>query len=281
MINTNSLPLAHSGAPGMSPGKYYLGGKYDGAIQPMEEEKQTLKDANIELIDGQTVMSFTKILKEEGEIEILTGHNIFLWAHGIDAANPYHGSNRNSFELNLLKNGSTETEFALETSSPSSSPQKVSTPKPSKQPVSKVPTIPPTKRPSQKPSNQPTVAATKGPLLTLLLQRSPGSAENLSDNSSEQYRAMQWLLKNPDIGSITDDQMIQRWALVTFYRSLHGEEWTNRTGWLDVGGDVVDECTWYNVICNPSGIVKGLDLSFNYLWGDVPMEIVLLDQLGE
>ena len=179
----------------MSPGKYYLGGKYDGAIQPMEEEKQTLKDANIELIDGQTVMSFTKILKEEGEIEILTGHNIFLWAHGIDAANPYHGSNRNSFELNLLKNGSTETEFALETSSPSSSPQKMSTPKPSKQAVSKVPTIPPTKRPSQKPSNQPTFAATKGPLLTLLLQRSPGSAENLSDNSSEQYRAMQWYVK--------------------------------------------------------------------------------------
>ena len=88
-------------------------------------------------------------------------------------------------------------------------------------------------------------------------------------------------MKNPAIGTITDDQMIQPWPLVTFYGSLHGEEWTNRTGWLDVGGDVVDECTWYNVICNPSGIVKGLDLSFNYLWGDVPMEIVLLDQLGE
>lgn len=84
------------------PGKYILGGKYDGAILPMDESKQTLLDANIEVIDGQTIMTFTKMLKEEGEIELFSGDNTFLWAHGSDTESTYHGTNKASFQLNLL-----------------------------------------------------------------------------------------------------------------------------------------------------------------------------------
>eukprot|EP00804_Cyclotella_cryptica_P028957 CCRYP_012384-RA/>CCRYP_012384-RA protein AED:0.12 eAED:0.12 QI:112/1/1/1/0.8/0.66/6/4153/508 len=85
------------------PGKYYLGGKYDGAIQPMEDERQTLINATINFENGQSVLEFEKQLKEEGEIEILPGLNTFLWAHGNDNEfSTYHGNNRNSFQLNIL-----------------------------------------------------------------------------------------------------------------------------------------------------------------------------------
>jgi len=93
-----------SGNPAIvsEPGKYKLGGKYDDGILPMDENKQTLSDATIEVVDGQTIMTFTKMLKEEGEIEISTGDNIFLWAHGLDTESTYHGNNKSSFHLDLL-----------------------------------------------------------------------------------------------------------------------------------------------------------------------------------
>lgn len=84
------------------PGKYILGGKYDGAVLLMEDSKQTLADASIEVIDGQTIMTFTKMLQEEGEIEVLPGLNTFLWAHGSDTESTYHGGNKAPFQLNLL-----------------------------------------------------------------------------------------------------------------------------------------------------------------------------------
>lgn len=88
---------------GTEPGKYYLGGKYDGGIQPMEDEKQTLRNATILFENGQSVLQFEKLMKEEGEIEISTGLNTFLWAHGEDNSfSTYHGNNRSPFQINLL-----------------------------------------------------------------------------------------------------------------------------------------------------------------------------------
>ena len=84
------------------PGKYILGGKYDNAILPMDESQQTLQDASIEIADGQTIMTFTKMLKEENEIKIAPGLNTFLWAHGSDTESTYHGVNKGAFQLNLL-----------------------------------------------------------------------------------------------------------------------------------------------------------------------------------
>ena len=88
---------------GTEPGKYYLGGKYDGGIQPMEDEKQTLINATILFENGQSILEFEKLMKENGEIEISPGINTFLWAHGEDnSMSTYHGDNRNSFQINLL-----------------------------------------------------------------------------------------------------------------------------------------------------------------------------------
>lgn len=51
-------------------------------VQPMSEDRQTLSGASVEVNNGQTIMKFTKLLKEPGEIEINAGDNIFLWATG-------------------------------------------------------------------------------------------------------------------------------------------------------------------------------------------------------
>lgn len=68
----------------------------------MDESQQTLQDASIEIVDGQTIMTFTKMLKEENEIKIAPGLNTFLWAHGSDTESTYHGVNKGAFQLNLL-----------------------------------------------------------------------------------------------------------------------------------------------------------------------------------
>jgi hypothetical protein len=71
----------------------------DGVV-PMPDSAQTLTDAIVEVIDGQTIMKFTKIMKEADEIEITTDANTFLWAYGSSATLGYHSA-RSPFDLNL------------------------------------------------------------------------------------------------------------------------------------------------------------------------------------
>merc|ERR1712087_85169 len=80
--------------------KYKLGGYDTDGVKPMPESQQTLTDCSIEVVDGKTVMKFTKIMKEAGEIEISTGDNNFLWALGEDNTLAYH-KDRAPFQLNL------------------------------------------------------------------------------------------------------------------------------------------------------------------------------------
>jgi hypothetical protein len=66
----------------------------------MPESAQTLTDASIDVKDGQTIMKFTKIMKEAGEIEITPRENIFLGAYGSSDVLGYHPG-RSIFDLNL------------------------------------------------------------------------------------------------------------------------------------------------------------------------------------
>jgi hypothetical protein len=66
----------------------------------MPENAQTLTDASVEVNDGQTIMKFTKVMKEAGEIEITPRENIFLWAYGSSDVLGYH-LGRSRFDLNL------------------------------------------------------------------------------------------------------------------------------------------------------------------------------------
>jgi len=93
--------LLYSGNPGDgSVLKYFLATKDNSGVSPMPQDRQTLSNTSVEFKDGQTITRFTKTMKEVGEIEITTGDNTFLWAHGTSTTLGYHSA-RKSFSLNL------------------------------------------------------------------------------------------------------------------------------------------------------------------------------------
>jgi hypothetical protein len=87
-------------APGGIPQKYVLGGKDTRSVMPMATHEQTLMDASVELESGFTILKFTKIMKEEGEVEIKAGENILLYAQGMGMDVGYHAKGE-SFTLTL------------------------------------------------------------------------------------------------------------------------------------------------------------------------------------
>ncbi|KAL7548428.1 hypothetical protein ACHAWF_011715 [Thalassiosira exigua] len=68
----------------------------------MEESSQTLMDASVVHEDGNTVMTFTKLLTEQGEVPIWEDESVFLHARGRDGRTRfgYHGA-RSSFKLSF------------------------------------------------------------------------------------------------------------------------------------------------------------------------------------
>ncbi|KAL7534607.1 hypothetical protein ACHAWF_004885 [Thalassiosira exigua] len=90
--------------------KYNLAAKSPDGVQPMPQGQQTLSETSVVVENGKTVMRFTKIMKEEGEIEITTKDNTFLWAYGSGNALGYHAQ-RKSFELNLSSGASEAIAF--------------------------------------------------------------------------------------------------------------------------------------------------------------------------
>lgn len=76
IIGLPDEPLSES-----NPGKYNLGGQSVSAVTLTDQ--QTLLDGNIEQNDTHTVLTFTKLLTEPGEIPIdPNGNNFFLAAAG-------------------------------------------------------------------------------------------------------------------------------------------------------------------------------------------------------
>jgi len=77
-------------------------GSYDGgSIARMPDEKQSLLDASITQENGVTVMGFSKLLVEEGELPLMVGAvNSFIWAVGTGNGLTYHAV-RSSFTASL------------------------------------------------------------------------------------------------------------------------------------------------------------------------------------
>jgi len=100
MMNSDAV----LGIPGTAPEKYRLGGYDQSAVVAMERQRQTLIDASVNYYDADdvTVLKFTKIMKEDGEVEIKPGKNTFLYAKGIFEDLNYH-QERDLFELNIPK----------------------------------------------------------------------------------------------------------------------------------------------------------------------------------
>jgi hypothetical protein len=93
-----------SGIPRSGVRKYEISSKNGSGV--FLTSAQTLIDASIDMNDGQTIMKFTKKMKETGEIEITSGVNKFLWAHG-SSVDLGHHADSSAFDLNL-SNGLSE-----------------------------------------------------------------------------------------------------------------------------------------------------------------------------
>jgi hypothetical protein len=143
---------------------------------------------------------------------------------------------------------------------------------PSKNPISAptdviAPVDPPTRTPTTAPTD----------LLSLLVSISFDGGMALKDDNSAQHQAYKWLLANRDVEFFSDQVLIQRYAMATFYYSTGGQNWYAYAGWL--GDD--DECKWYSKsgrrdVCNSLGQLTNLELDFNDLEGTLPPELALL-----
>ncbi len=81
--------------------KYDMTGKSADLVTPMGESMQTLWDDSIVQENGKTVMTFTKWLVEENELEISEGWNDFLFASGSSNSLAYHAT-RTGVRVDLL-----------------------------------------------------------------------------------------------------------------------------------------------------------------------------------
>ena len=90
------------GLPGKMPRKYDLNGKSIDTVVEMPANKQTLIEPSLEVdAEERTVLRFTKIMKEEGEIEIKQGGEIYLlYALGTSQELGYHAE-RKSLKVTL------------------------------------------------------------------------------------------------------------------------------------------------------------------------------------
>jgi hypothetical protein len=101
------------------------------------------------------------------------------------------------------------------------------------------------------------------------------------DLDSPQFRAYEWLLRDPHLRNYTDWKLQQRLALATLYYATEGEDWFSQDDWLDYE---VDECHWQNRLENPNttcdehGRYQELALPKNNLAGRLPPELALLGE---
>lgn len=81
--------------------KYNLGGFSVDSVTPMAESMQTLWDESIVQENGKTIMTFSKWLVEENELDISEGMNNFLFAIGSSNTLAYHAV-RSGVSVNLV-----------------------------------------------------------------------------------------------------------------------------------------------------------------------------------
>ena len=113
--------------------KYSLTSKMASGVTPMSAARQTLSDTSIRLVGNKTIMTFTKMLVEDGEMEIYeTGPNAFMHARGSNGLG-YHDNGRFVFVKDFLDDVKTDPPTRRPTSIPTLRPTSIPTPQP--QPV--------------------------------------------------------------------------------------------------------------------------------------------------
>lgn len=114
-------------------------------------------------------------------------------------------------------------------------------------------------------------------LFQLLVNVSFDGGAALSNQSSPQYRAFQWLAGNANIVKYDAAKRISRYVLATLYYSTGGNStWLKEDLWLSDA----DECDWFTQArsrpCSDSGQFQILQVSYNNLEGSLPPELGIL-----
>jgi hypothetical protein len=155
----------------------------------------------------------------------------------------------------------------------------------------------PTNLRASSPTQSPTTYSTQAPtisnfddLLEAVSLISQNSIEALNTEFSAQRVALQWLSIDPNLSEYSEERIVQRWAMATFFLSISGENAssgralqmddneTEKLDWMTY----TDECTWYSTQCSKDGKLLGIYLEDIGLAGVLPPEISLLsDSLGK
>lgn len=114
---------------------------------------------------------------------------------------------------------------------------------------------------------------------------------------SPQFRAVQWLADDPFLAAYSDNRILQRWAVATFYFSTNGDSWQtddnenqaiarqreqqyNQNPWMI---PTTNECWWFTshdeAICDGKGQLETLSLNGIGLKGRLPRELGFLTML--
>lgn len=88
------------------------------------------------------------------------------------------------------------------------------------------------------------------------------SMSDLTDMSTPQGKAFNWIVSLDEMQLCPgDDRLIQRYAVVALYFSTNGDEWNDKTSWLNAA----TECEWAGLTCNLVGEIVSVELS-KYPW---------------
>lgn len=140
------------------------------------------------------------------------------------------------------------------------------------------PSVPPSSAPSLSALVPPAVSQTPTSfdLFAFLTRKSFDGGQALETPGSAQNRAYLWLLGDSFLQQYSEERLLQRYALSTFFYSTRGENWFFKTNWLTD----VDECFWYSRSprrpCDRFGRYQNLELDYNNLNGQLPPELGLL-----
>lgn len=118
---------------------------------------------------------------------------------------------------------------------------------------------------------------------------------SLEDPVSPQSLALEWLVSGHQyhqLANLTDDRILQRFALASLYYSTNGKGWRWARYWLSNHNADVGECDWFSYyeiidsndptpICDDAGRIERLALNENIMIGTLPKEVALLTQLKE
>ena len=106
------------------------------------------------------------------------------------------------------------------------------------------------------------------------------------DTESPSGKAFSWLVQNktanPELNSMPNHTLVQRFALAAIYYSAGGEAWVDNTNWLSNA----DICDWFSSAESGSGCgIEGqtsfttFHLDTNNVKGELPLELSLLQEL--